>query len=290
MTTAQQLPRAVHLSRPGTSTPSASIHHRAADGADSTCSPTPSCARRANRSARSRWNARSTNWRSELGIDPIELRAGIEPDDGPDLAARLLLAPPRARPIGDGAERFGWDRRNRPPRARREGEWLIGMGVATGDLSLLPHARRRGARSRSHADGHATVEIAAHEMGMGTATVQAQHAAERLGLPLEQVTFEYGDTQPAGRHVAGGSSQTAAIARGRRRGRGGAGRGELLKLAGNDSPLAGLRPNEVAVARSAGLRKVARSDAAESYASILARAQARAVEATADGADAARDA
>jgi [2Fe-2S] binding domain/Molybdopterin-binding domain of aldehyde dehydrogenase len=55
------------------------------------------------------------------------------------------------------------------------------------------------------------VERAMQEMGMGTATVQAQHVAERLGLPLDQVTFDYGDTSlPAG-SVAGGSSQTASV-------------------------------------------------------------------------------
>jgi CO/xanthine dehydrogenase Mo-binding subunit len=43
-------------------------------------------------------------------------------------------------------------------------------------------------------DGRARVEIAAHEMGMGTATVQTQVAAERLGLPLEQVAFAYGES------------------------------------------------------------------------------------------------
>ena len=41
------------------------------------------------------------------------------------------------------------------------------------------------ARIRLTADGRAVVQMASHEMGMGTATVQAQHAAERLGLPLD---------------------------------------------------------------------------------------------------------
>ncbi len=99
-------------------------------------------------------------------------------------------------------------------------------------------------------DGHARVEIAAHEMGMGTATAQTQVAAERLGLAMDQVAFGYGDSIMPGAVLAGGSQQTASI---------GAAViaahqalvTELLKLAGNDSPLAGLGPDEVDSATAA---------------------------------------
>jgi xanthine dehydrogenase YagR molybdenum-binding subunit len=40
-----------------------------------------------------------------------------------------------------------------------------------------------------YADGKAVVQTPAAEMGMGTATVQIQHAADRLGLPLERFHF-----------------------------------------------------------------------------------------------------
>ena len=47
---------------------------------------------------------------------------------------------------------------------------------------------------------------------MGTATVQIQHAADRLGLPLERVSFHYGDSKLADTPVmAGGSNQTASL-------------------------------------------------------------------------------
>ena len=67
------------------------------------------------------------------------------------------------------------------------------MGCATG---TYPYYRMPGmaARITLDRDGHATVASAAHEMGMGTATVQRQHAAERLGLPLDKVTVRIGDT------------------------------------------------------------------------------------------------
>jgi xanthine dehydrogenase YagR molybdenum-binding subunit len=127
------------------------------------------------------------------------------------------------------------------------------------------------ARIRLTADGRALVQMASHEMGMGTATVQKQHVAERLSLEFEDVTFDYGDTSLPSGTLAGGSSQTASI---------GAAiitatdalTKELLKLAGNDSPLAGLKPEEVE-ARDGGLCKSDEADRWESYVSILQRAK-----------------
>ena len=203
-----------------------------------------------------------------LGIDPVELRCRNEPDKDPTsgnpFSSRHMVEAYRA-----GAERFGWSRRDPKPRARREGDWLIGMGVAT---ATYPYYRMPGgaARIRIGADGSAVVGMASHEMGMGTATVQAQHAAARLGLPLDRVRFDYGDSDLPRGTVAGGSSQTASI---------GAAViaaydvlvKELLKLAGNDSPLAGLSAQEVE-ARDGGLGKIGDPAIHETYVSILKRA------------------
>jgi xanthine dehydrogenase YagR molybdenum-binding subunit len=204
----------------------------------------------------------------QLRIDPIELRRRIEPAKDPttgnDFSARHIV-----EAYAKGAAAFGWDQRSPVPGSRREGEWLIGMGCAT---ATYPYYRMPGgaARIRLTADGRAVVEMASHEMGMGTATVQAQHAAVRLGLPLDAVSFVYGDTDLPPGTVAGGSSQTASI---------GAAIiaaydalvPELLKLAGNDSPLAGLSPDEV-IAADGGLCKVDEPGCRESYVSILRRA------------------
>ena len=127
-----------------------------------------------------------------IGIDPVELRIRNEPDKDPTsgkaFSSRHLVEAYRT-----GAERFGWADRDPRPGARREGEWLIGMGCAT---ATYPYHRFPGgvARITLTRDGHVKVEIAAHEMGMGTATAQTQVTAERLGLPLESVTVAYGDS------------------------------------------------------------------------------------------------
>lgn len=201
-----------------------------------------------------------------MALDPIELRRRIEPERDPTsghaFSSRHML-----EAYAKGAERFGWEKRP-APRSRREGEWLIGMGVAT---ATYPYYRMPGgaARIRLTAEG-ALVQMGSHEMGMGTATAQAQHAADRLGLPLEQVRFEYGDTNLPSGTIAGGSSQTVSI---------GAAilaasealTTELLRLAGNDSPLGGLKAGEVEM-RDGGLHHREDPDRGESYGSILARA------------------
>jgi len=204
-----------------------------------------------------------------LGLDPIELRLRNEPEKDPTsglpFSSRHIVEAWRA-----GAERFCWSRRNPAPGATREGEWLVGMGCAT---ATYPYYRMPGgaARITLTREGHATIDIAAHEMGMGTATAHTQVAAERLGLPLEAVTFNYGDSTLPGVVLAGGSQQTASIgasviAAHRALVK------ELLKLAGNDSPLAGLDPDEVG-SRDGGLCKLDESERHEEYASILGRAQ-----------------
>ena len=145
----------------------------------------------------------------ELKIDPIELRMRNEPDTDPvsghPFSSRYLR-----EAYAMGAERFGW--RNRPAtvRAQRDGGWLIGQGVATGTYPV--YRMVTAARLRLNDDGTAVVQTSCQEMGMGTATVQTQHAADRLGLPLEHVRFEYGDSSLPWAGVAGGSSQTISVA------------------------------------------------------------------------------
>ncbi len=203
----------------------------------------------------------------QISIDPVELRIRNEPEQDPTtgvaFSQRDIVAAWRT-----GAARFGWDQRGRAG-GRRKGEWLVGLGCAT---ATYPYYRMPGgaARITLTREARATVAIAAHEMGMGTATVHTQVAAERLGLPMEQVSLLYGDSTLPGMVLAGGSQQTASI---------GASVAvaqralvtELLKLAGNSSPLAGLKPDEVG-GLDAGLAALDDPSRHESYASILSRA------------------
>ena len=211
-----------------------------------------------------------------LGIDPIELRIrnepGKDPTEGKAFSSRHLVAAWRA-----GAERFQWGERAVEPGSRRDGEWLIGMGCAT---ATYPYYRMPGgvARMTLSSDGGQVavkVEIAAHEMGMGTATAQTQVTAERLGLAMDRVQVCYGDSRFPGVVLAGGSQQTASIGAAVM-----AAQAELiaalLKRAGDDSPLKGLKPDQVE-GRDGGLCKVDEPARHETYASLLARGSGDAV-------------
>jgi xanthine dehydrogenase YagR molybdenum-binding subunit len=204
----------------------------------------------------------------KLGIDPIELRARNEPEKDPT-SGKPVSSRNIVQAYREGAERFGWSGRSTAPGQRREGEWLIGMGCAT---ATYPYYRMPGggARLTLTSDGCARVEVAAHEMGMGTATVQSQVAAERLGLALECVEVRYGGSEMAGTFVAGGSSQTASI---------GAAMiaaqralvTELLKLVPRDSPLHRLTADQVGPC-DGSLCSLTEPARRESYTSILRRA------------------
>jgi len=204
----------------------------------------------------------------ELGLDPIELRRRNEPVEDPSkgtpFSSRHLLAAYR-----QGAERFGWDKRLATPGQRREGEWLVGLGCAS---SCFPYYRMPGGEARMtlSRDGRVHVDIAAHEMGMGTATAQSQLIAARLGVPFERVTFGYGDSTMPGVVLAGGSQQTAAITA-TVAATHAALVEALLGLVTKESPLAGLKPDEV-IGRDGGLCKRDEPSRFESYATLLERA------------------
>ena len=214
-----------------------------------------------------------------MGIDPIELRRRNEPErhpiHGTPFSQRALM-----EAYAEGAKRFGWHRRPVEPGSRRDGEWRVGMGCASGSF---PYARMPGSNVRItlRRDGSATIACSAQEMGMGTATVQVQHAADRLGLPVEAIAFEMGDSALPAAPMAGGSCQTvsvagAIIAASEKLTK------ELLRLAGNDSPIAGLRVSDVHLVDS-GVGCIADPARHERYSSILTRAAREAVDVTAAG-------
>ena len=138
----------------------------------------------------------------KLGMDPLQLRlanyADTDPDTGHAYTSKELRA---AYQIG--AERFGWSRRNPEPRAMKDGHELIGWGMASGiwEASM----QKTAARATLHADGHLEVATASADIGTGTYTILAQVAADALGVPMERVTVQLGDTSLPPAPVEGGS-------------------------------------------------------------------------------------
>jgi xanthine dehydrogenase YagR molybdenum-binding subunit len=143
----------------------------------------------------------------KLNIDPIELRIRNEPTEDPEkhipYSSRHLIAC-----LQEGAQRFGWDKRIAKPGQVRDGQWLVGMGVAAATRgNPLRHSK---ANVRLGPDGVAVVRMAMTDIGTGTYTILTQIAAEMLGLPPERVRVELGDTAFPEAAGSGGSFGAAS--------------------------------------------------------------------------------
>ncbi|MFL6641654.1 MAG: xanthine dehydrogenase family protein molybdopterin-binding subunit [Paraburkholderia graminis] len=109
----------------------------------------------------------------------------------------------------EGAARFGWDKRPLAPRARREGTELIGWGMATGAWDAMQNEASAGAVLTR--DGRVTVSSSTADIGTGTYTAMTQIAADALGVPLQDVVFELGDTRLPKAPIEGGSWTVSSV-------------------------------------------------------------------------------
>jgi xanthine dehydrogenase YagR molybdenum-binding subunit len=142
------------------------------------------------------------------GLDPIEfrLRNDARRDDQKD-------APYSSKALSEcyriGAERIGWWRRSATPGVLRDGHWRVGLGCA----SATRPAKRSpcAARVRLGADGRALVSSSTADLGTGTYTVMAQVAADALGLPVDRVRFELGDSELPEAPISAGSMTMESV-------------------------------------------------------------------------------
>jgi xanthine dehydrogenase YagR molybdenum-binding subunit len=142
----------------------------------------------------------------KLNMDPVELRR-IN-DSSIDATGKQWSSRSLMKCYDQAAERFGWANRSAQPGSMRDGDWLIGWGCAS---AVYPtHVGAAAARVRLTANGTASVQIAAHDLGTGAYTVIGQMAAESLGISLSSVTVELGDSELPPAPVAGGSNTTAS--------------------------------------------------------------------------------
>ena len=144
-----------------------------------------------------------------VGIDPLELRlrnySEIDQNENRPYTSKALRECYR-----QGAKAFGWEKRNPEPGSMREGNDLVGWGMATGvwEALQMPMA----VRIRLMPDGRARVACAATDIGTGTYTIMAQVAADRLGLPIDRVAVELGKSDLPQSPVQGGSWIATSVA------------------------------------------------------------------------------
>jgi xanthine dehydrogenase YagR molybdenum-binding subunit len=127
-----------------------------------------------------------------LGMDPVEFRVVNDTQVDPENPNRPFSGRYLVDCLRLGAERFGWNRRSPQPGKTRDGDWLIGMGVAAAFRNNL--LTRSGARVRLDSRGTVTVETDMTDIGTGSYTIIAQTAAEMMGLPLDQIVVRLGDS------------------------------------------------------------------------------------------------
>jgi xanthine dehydrogenase YagR molybdenum-binding subunit len=142
-----------------------------------------------------------------LAMDPIALRiknyAERDPESGHPFSSKSLRAC-----YTQAAERFGWSRRNPAPRSMRDGDALVGLGMST---ATYPAKRQpASAVARLLADGIIVVQAATHEFGTGTYTAMSQVAANALGVPVDRIRFELGDTDYPENPISAGSMTAAS--------------------------------------------------------------------------------
>ncbi|MDR9865251.1 aldehyde oxidoreductase molybdenum-binding subunit PaoC [Pseudomonas baetica] len=128
----------------------------------------------------------------QLNLDPVQFRILNDTQVDPVKPERPFSQRQLIECLQTGAEKFGWDKRNPQPGSRREGRWLIGMGVGAAIRNNL--LLKSGARVRLERDGKITVETDMTDIGTGSYTIIAQTAAEMMGVPLEDVVVRLGDS------------------------------------------------------------------------------------------------
>ena len=203
-----------------------------------------------------------------LGIDPIELRlrnyAEVHPESGRPWSSKALRECYHA-----GAERFGWARRTPGTGSMRDGNWLVGYGMA-GVTFTLGQAPCQATVSISR-DGTAHVRSAATDLGTGTYTIATQVTAELLGLDIGQVQVEIGDSDLPFAPYSGGSGMATSLSGAIQDAVGKLVRAFVDVVADDESsPLRGRRADEVTTGEG-GIHVAGAPSIGETYADILAR-------------------
>ena len=128
----------------------------------------------------------------KLKMDPVTFRIVNDTTVDPEKAGRKFSQRRYVQCLRQGAERFGWDKRQAKPGQVRDGQWLVGMGMASAFRNNMN--LKSAARVRLETDGKVTVETDMTDIGTGSYTIIAQTAAEMLGVGVDRVNVRLGDS------------------------------------------------------------------------------------------------
>jgi xanthine dehydrogenase YagR molybdenum-binding subunit len=143
-----------------------------------------------------------------LKMDPVALRLKNHADEDP-MSGKPWSSKSLKECYQRAAETFGWAKRRREPRSMKDGNILVGWGMAT--ATYPTHVRPAAAKVSLLPDGTAEVRAGTQDIGTGTYTIMTQIAADALGLPVERVHFDLGDTEMPEAPTSGGSVTAASV-------------------------------------------------------------------------------
>jgi xanthine dehydrogenase YagR molybdenum-binding subunit len=144
----------------------------------------------------------------KLNMDPLEVRLKNYAET--DEASNLPWSSKHLREAYQtGAERFGWSKRNAKVGSMRNGDLILGWGMATCNWPASRHAAE--VRVTLLADGTARASCATQDIGTGTYTIFAQVVSDKTGLPLDRIQVVLGDSALPPGPISGGSSATSTV-------------------------------------------------------------------------------
>jgi xanthine dehydrogenase YagR molybdenum-binding subunit len=143
-----------------------------------------------------------------LNMDPLELRLKNYAEQ--DQQSNLPWSSKHLRECYEqGAQRFGWSKRNPKIGSMRNGDKILGWGMGT---ATWPGSRSHAdVRVRLLIDGTARVSCACQDIGTGTYTIFAQIVSDQTGIPIDKIDVVLGDSDLPPGPTSGGSAATATV-------------------------------------------------------------------------------
>lgn len=153
----------------------------------------------------------------ESAIDELSYALNM---DSLDLRKKNYAAtdPERNRPFSSkflndcydiGAEKIGWYKRDRKVGSMKENGMLVGYGMSTGTFNAS--RGRASVRATLDNNGNLLLESAVSDSGPGTATAMVKVANKSLGIPLNKIKFDLGESDLPPGPTQGGSTTTSTL-------------------------------------------------------------------------------
>ncbi|GAB2533545.1 xanthine dehydrogenase family protein molybdopterin-binding subunit [Spirosoma aerophilum] len=144
----------------------------------------------------------------KLNLDPIEFRLRNYTETDPE-RNRPYSSKNLKEAYQRGAEAIGWNNRKLQPGSSSDGDWLVGYGMSTGTFNAFRW--EASARVLLNVDGSLIIQSAVTDIGPGTGTALTMIAHNVLGVPMNRIKVEYGDTSLPKAPTQGGSAIVSAV-------------------------------------------------------------------------------